>query len=135
MNAAVDTSERTRAAVEGFIALARVGRREEALAFLAPDVVVRQSPALPFGGEYRGHAGYRRLGERFAELFAERSGGAGTRLLVEGDTAVAIGEVQGRLHGGGERFRVQVLERYVVHAGLIVEITPFYFDPGFATSA
>lgn len=123
----------TREVVERFIALAKVGRRDEAMAFMSPQVVVRQSPALPFGGEYHGHDGYADLGRRFAEIFAERAGGPGAvRLLVGGDTAIAMGQVVGRLHGQTETVIADVLEKYVVRDGLIVEIVPFYFDQRFA---
>lgn len=106
-----------------------MGGDAEAVARLAhPEFVVQQAAGLPYGGTYRGlEAFYAMLG-RMQEVWRELKI---TPLGTIGDPA---GEefalhmlVEGRAHDGAP-MSSEVLERWIVRDGKVVEIWPFYRD-------
>src|SRR5689334_21665957 len=122
--------EDAQATVERFIEAATSADPTAAEQLVAEDVVVREPPGLPYGGEYVGREGLRRLHERMAATWERKRGSPdGTRTyFVHGDQVVVAGKVAGRVRGAAHDVEIQVLERYTVNDGMIVEIVPFYFD-------
>jgi len=98
------------------------GRRDLPALFrlLSPDVEIRQSTELPWGGEYRGHAGAR---EFLARLMAHlTSTVAIDRLIDSGDRISAIGWTSGRVNASGAGFRVPIVHVWKVEAGLVTRV-------------
>ena len=94
---------------------------------LAPNVVLHQSPDLPFGGDYVGHEGYERwavmMGSTFDKLeVAERE------FFEHGDKVIVVCRfiTQSRINGSVQDLpMVQVV---TVQNGKIVDFRPFYWN-------
>ncbi len=116
------------AAVRVVEALYQAFRRRDMTAILglfAEDVELEQSPALPWGGSYRGHDGARRF---FGQL-GSRLNSALTfeRLIDSGDHVAAVGWTEGTVNATGARYRVPVVHLWRVRDGKIAR-AEFYID-------
>lgn len=100
----------------------------EALApFFAPDVVLHQAEALPYGGTWRGHAGM----ERF--FIAMSAAWESFEMLEQefhpaGDVVVVRTEVRVRARATGRTLEFPILQTVRVAEGRITEVWPFYWD-------
>ena len=96
-------------------------------ATLDPDVVLHQSPDLPWGGEFHGHAGYedwaRQMSRAFDQLAVED-----TLLFTEGDTVVITCRLATRSRASGETLDLPMTQVVRVSNGRIVEFRPFYWN-------
>jgi ketosteroid isomerase-like protein len=95
--------------------------------FFAPDVVLHQADALPYGGTWRGHAGMERFfvamssaWESFEMLEQE--------FLPAGDVVVVRTQVRATGRATGRRLEFPILQTVRVAEGRIAEIWPFYWD-------
>lgn len=89
---------------------------------LAPDIEIVQSPELPWGGRYRGHAGAR-------EFFARLGAALDSTLVIDrfvdaGDEVVAVGRTQGRTRAGERRYDVPIAHVWTVQDGLLTRALP-----------
>ncbi|MGO4748412.1 nuclear transport factor 2 family protein [Streptomyces sp. 2MCAF27] len=95
--------------------------------FFAPDVVLHQADALPYGGTWRGHAGL----ERF---FVEMSRTWDVFDMVEqeflgtGETAVVFTRVRARARASGRELAFPILQTVAFKDMRIAEVHPFYWD-------
>lgn len=106
---------------------AAFGRRDTATIFslFSPDIEIRQSEALPWGGLYRGHAGAQQF---FAKLTSQiNSTVAIDRFIDAGDHVVVVGWTQGAVNGTGATFRVPIAHVWKVRDGL-AEQAQFFID-------
>ena len=96
-------------------------------ATLDPDVVLHQSPDLPWGGEFHGHAGYedwaRQMSRSFDRLAVEE-----TRFFTDGDTAVIICRLVTRARQSGETLDLPMIQLVRVRDDRIVEFRPYYWN-------
>ena len=96
-------------------------------ATLDPDVVLHQSPDLPWGGEFHGHAGYedwaRQMSQAFDQLAVED-----TRLFTEGDTVVITCRLVTRSRVSGKTLDLPMAQVVRVRDDHIVEFRPFYWN-------
>ena len=101
-------------------------------ATLAPDVVLHQSPDLPWGGDFHGHAGYedwaRQMSAAFDQLevrdrrfFAE----GGT---IRGDIVIITCRLVTRSRASGETLDLPMAQVVRVRDARIVEFRPFYWN-------
>ena len=114
--------------VEAFYAAALPGDWDAVAPLLHPDFAVTESVALPFAGTYRGLDGLRQLGgaiyahcSRFEVTpmaYATGPGRVVVQLRVVGETRVSQ-----------RPFSSEILELFLLDAGQIREIRPFYWDP------
>jgi ketosteroid isomerase-like protein len=95
--------------------------------FFAPDVVLHQAEALPYGGTWRGHAGMERFfvamsaaWESFAMLEQE--------FHPAGDVVVVRTQVRATARATGRALEFPILQTVCVSDGRIVEVWPFYWD-------
>ena len=95
--------------------------------FFAPDVVLHQADALPYGGTWRGHAGLERFfvamstaWESFEMLEQE--------LHPAGDVVVVRTEVRATARATGRKLEFPILQTVRVAEGRITEVWPFYWD-------
>ncbi len=100
-------------------------------ATLDPEVVLSQTPDLPWGGEFHGHAGYedwaRQMSDAFDQLEVKD-----LQLFASGDTAVAACRLVTRSRANGAVLDAPMAQVVTVKGDLIVEFRPFYWNvPGY----
>ena len=101
------------------------GGLEEAIALLDPEIIVREPPGLPYGGEYRGREGFRELASHLAE-FAPKP--LGVEYFDAGD--VVIARMSARFSGrSGRSADVEIADVFRVRDGLITLTEVFIDDP------
>ena len=104
-------------------------------ATLNSDVVLHQSPDLPWGGEFRGHAGYEDWAKRMSAAF-DRLEVADARSFVDGDTVVTICRLITRSRQTGETLDLPMSQTVRVRDDRIVEFRPFYWNvPAYCEAA
>jgi ketosteroid isomerase-like protein len=95
--------------------------------YFAPDVVLHQADALPYGGIWRGHDGMEqfflamsRTWEAFEMVEQE--------FLSMSETAVVLTHVHARSRATGQELDFPILQTIRVVDGRIAEVRPFYWD-------
>jgi ketosteroid isomerase-like protein len=95
--------------------------------YFAPDVVLHQADALPYGGIWRGHDGMEqfflamsRTWEAFEMVEQE--------FLSMSETAVVLTHVHARSRATGQELDFPILQTIHVVDGRITEVRPFYWD-------
>jgi len=100
------------------------------LSTLSPNLQVHQSPDLPWGGEYVGHAGFAAWGAIMTSYFSSLEV-LEPRVFerAEGDEVMVFSTLRLKTKGGEvwERNMTQLI-RVDREEGVIVEITPFQWD-------
>ncbi|MFF0726083.1 nuclear transport factor 2 family protein [Streptomyces sp. NPDC004134] len=95
--------------------------------FFAPDVVLHQADALPYGGTWRGHDGMTRfflaMGRAWAAFDMVEQ-----EFLATGETAVVLTQVRARARATGRELAFPILQTLTVKRGQISEVRPFYWD-------
>ncbi len=96
-------------------------------ATLAPDVVLHQSPDLPWGGDFHGHAGYedwaRQMSAAFDQLEVKER-----RFFVEGDTVIITCRLVTRSRVTSEMLDLPMAQVVRTSGDRIVEFRPFYWN-------
>ncbi|NUK03965.1 nuclear transport factor 2 family protein [Streptomyces lunaelactis] len=95
--------------------------------FFAPDVVLHQADALPYGGTWRGHAGMARFFLAMSQVW-ESFDLLEQEFLATGETAVVLSRVRARARASGLELTFPILQAITVKDGQIVEVRPFYWD-------
>jgi ketosteroid isomerase-like protein len=95
--------------------------------FFAPDVVLHQAEALPYGGTWRGHAGMERF---FVAMSAawESFEMLGQEFHPAGDVVTVRTEVRATARATGRKLEFPILQTVRVAEGRITEVWPFYWD-------
>lgn len=93
---------------------------EAVLRLYAADVEVTQSPELPWGGRFVGHAGVR-------EFFARLTGLVDSAVTLErfidaGEHVVALGRTRGVIRASGAAFDVPLAHVYTLRDGVVVQV-------------
>lgn len=96
-------------------------------ATLDPDVVLHQSPDLPWGGEFHGHAGYEDWARQMSRAF-DRLDVEDTRFFTDGDTVIITCRLLTRSRASGETLDLPMAQVVRVHGERIVEFRPFYWN-------
>ncbi|TVL91016.1 nuclear transport factor 2 family protein [Streptomyces sp. SAJ15] len=95
--------------------------------FFAPDVVLHQADALPYGGTWRGHQGMARFFLAMGEAW-ESFDMVEQEFLATGETAVVLTQVRARARATGRELSFPILQTITVKDGRITEVRPFYWD-------
>ena len=104
-------------------------------ATLDPEVVLHQSPDLPYGGEFIGHAGYRRWADAMRAIF-DKVDAQKPQFYEQGDTVVVQCELLTRNRHTGEEMALPMVQVVRVRNGRIVEFRPFYWNvPAYVDAA
>jgi ketosteroid isomerase-like protein len=92
---------------------------EALLALSAPDIVITQDPALPWGGRHVGHEGV----TNFALALVGASDSAVTSdSIFEADgQVIQCGRTRGTVRASGKRFDVPEVHVWTLRDGLVVE--------------
>ncbi|GAA4543958.1 nuclear transport factor 2 family protein [Amycolatopsis samaneae] len=95
--------------------------------FFSPDVVLRQAESLPYGGDWRGHAGLERF---FLAMSAtwESFDMVEQSFLSRDNPLVVLTRVRARARGTGRELDFPILQTITVEDGRIAEVCPFYWD-------
>ncbi|WP_218004193.1 nuclear transport factor 2 family protein [Nocardia araoensis] len=100
---------------------------EEMARHLAPDVVMHQASSLPYGGEWRGHDGFRRflaaMGENWDGLWFDEQ-----HFLRDEARVVVYSRGRLRARRTGRVLETSLLQWISFRDGLITEFRPYYHD-------
>jgi uncharacterized protein len=95
--------------------------------FFAPDVVLHQAEALPYGGIWRGHDGLELFFCAMSQAWEEFEM-VEQEFLSTNATAVVLTQVHARARATGRELDFPILQSIRVVDGRIAEIRPFYWD-------
>jgi len=95
--------------------------------FFAPDVVLHQAEALPYGGTWRGHQGMERFMIAMSEAWESFEMVEQTFLAVE-NPLVVLTHVHARARATGQPLDFPILQTVMVKDGHITDVRPFYWD-------
>ena len=96
-------------------------------ATLDPECVVYQPASLPYGGEWRGHAGFESWMRAFAEVWSSLEV-RGSQTFSLGDVLVSRSHVYAKARRNGREADWALLQFFRVRESLIFELRPFYWD-------
>jgi ketosteroid isomerase-like protein len=90
---------------------------------MSPEVEIRQSEELPWGGQYKGHVGL----QQFAKKLLDH---VDSRVIIEqyidaGDSVVAIGRTVGKARSNQVEFDVPVVHVWKLNEGRVVRFEPY----------
>ena len=94
---------------------------------LDPEVVLHQTPDLPWGGDYHGHAGYEAWARKMSEAF-DQLAVKDTQMLTAGDTLVILCRLVTRSRRSGQTLDLPMAQVVRVKGGRIIEFRPFYWN-------
>jgi len=97
------------------------------LACFAEDVVVREAASLPYGGDWRGHAGVLALMDRLAEVYGSATF-ADRKVFADGDDVFVLLQSTVRFRDSGREFQNTVLQHITFRDGRIASMSPFHWD-------
>ena len=100
---------------------------EEFAATLAPDVVLHQSPDLPWGGEYVGPKRYEEWAKAMKAVF-DQVDMREPQFFEQGDTVVIVGRLVTRVRATGETMEQPMAQVVTVKDGQITDFRPFYWN-------
>ena len=111
------------------------GSFAEFAATLANDVVLHQSPDLPWGGEYVGPKRYEEWARAMSAVF-DRVDMQNPRFFEQGDTVVIVGTLATRIRATGETMELPMTQVVTVKDGKITDLRPFYWNvPAYVAAA
>ena len=96
-------------------------------ATLDPEVVLHQSPDLPWGGEFHGHKGYEAWARQMSRAF-DRLEVNDTRFFTDGDMVVITCRLVTRSRATGETLDLRMAQTVRTRGGRSVEFRPFYWN-------
>lgn len=96
-------------------------------ALLDPDIEVRQTRQLPWGGEYRGYDQVRGLFTKVAELTETTP--TPEEYVESGETIVAIGRLSGRAKLTGKAIDVRVVHAWTLRDGRVIRYDAYMDAP------
>lgn len=96
-------------------------------ATLDPNVVLHQSPDLPWGGEFRGHDGYAEWARQMSDAF-DQLAVRDEQLFASGDTVVSVCRLVTRSRANGRVIDAPMAQVVKMGDGRITEFRPFYWN-------
>lgn len=96
---------------------------------LAADIQIHQSPDMPYGGEYEGHAGFMKWSEAMATCF-DKMEVLDPQILDNGKDVVVTSTLRIRVRKSGEELLEPLIQTIKVDREnmVIKEIRPFYWN-------
>jgi uncharacterized protein len=95
--------------------------------FFAPDVVLHQAEALPYGGTWRGHDGMERFFLAMSDTWAAFDL-VDQKFLATDGPAVVLTQVHARARATGLELDFPILQIVEATNGRITDLRPFYWD-------
>ena len=104
-------------------------------ATLTTDVVLHQSPDLPFGGEYIGQERYRVWADAMSAIF-DRVDAQNPEFFEQGETVVIVCTLVTRIRATGRELKLPMVQVVTVRSGKITDFRPFYWNvPAYVAAA
>ncbi len=100
---------------------------DQMAATLHPDVVLHQTPDLPWGGEYVGHDGFRDWSVQMSGHF-DIVDVQNAVLLTQDNQVVILCDLVTRTRATGETLMLPMAQVVTVRDGQITEFRPFYWN-------
>ena len=94
---------------------------------LDPECVLYQPSSLPYGGEWKGHAGWEAWMKAFAHQWTSMEM-KNSELYPSGDVVVGKSHVHAVARGTGKHVDWPLLQFFKMRNGRILELSPFYWD-------
>lgn len=120
-------SDTNKDVVLNFLAASVRGDKEAMIALLHTDVRVIEANSLPYGGINEGPQAFIDLIQRVFKTWDNTSVKV-DQMLCEGDTVVSLAHMTGQGKHGGRKFKMPIVEVWLIDSGKIKEVRPFYFD-------
>jgi len=96
-------------------------------ATLDPDCVIYQPNSLPYGGEWRGHAGFEAWMKAFAEQWSYLEV-KDAEFFSVGDVVFSKSHVYATARSTGAHIDWPLLQYFRIRKNRILELRPFYWD-------
>jgi len=96
-------------------------------ATLDPECVIFQPASLPYGGEWRGHAGFETWMKAFVQQWSSMEV-QNTELFPHGDVIISKSHVYARSRVSGQIIDWPLLQFFKLRDFKILELWPFYWD-------
>ena len=96
-------------------------------ATLDPECVIYQPASLPYGGEWRGHAGFEAWMKAFAQQWSALEV-KDSELFPHGDVVVSRSHVYAKARATGRDVDWPLLQFFRMRNARILELRPFYWD-------
>ena len=125
MNAASEMTEMSRQIVQSIYDAMASGDVKTVLELIDEDIVCYESPNLPYGRAYRGHAELQALFEPVTKYLAIEQLKI-DHLIADGERVVAVVRLPVRSSG----IEAIVAEHHLLRNGKVVEQRIFFFEPG-----
>ena len=103
------------------------GSFEELRATLADDVVLHQSPDLPWGGEYIGPARYEEWARAMSAVF-DQVDMREPEFFEQDDQVVVVGRLVTRVRASGDTMELPMAQIVTIKNGEITDFRPFYWN-------
>ncbi|KAF7560756.1 hypothetical protein G7046_g3384 [Stylonectria norvegica] len=100
---------------------------DEFASTLSPDVVLHQTPDLPWGGEYRGVERYADWAAKMSDCFTSVDV-QDAKFLENGDQVVVLCTLVTKARRNGETLRHPMVQVITVKDGKITDFRPFYWN-------
>jgi uncharacterized protein len=94
---------------------------------LHPDVVLHQSPDLPYGGEWKGHEGFKKWSIAMSEAY-EYLDVRDPQFFENEDTVVILCRLITRSRATGTELEYPMAQVMKIRGGKLVECRPFYWN-------
>ena len=108
---------------------------EKFAATMADDVVLHQSPDLPWGGEYVGPKRYEEWAKAMNTVF-DQVDMREPQFFEQGDKVVVVGHLVTRIRATGETMDLPMTQVVAVRNGKITDFRPYYWNvPAYAAAA
>jgi uncharacterized protein len=127
MTGETSAEDRTRSVIEQFYDHSLRADLEGLAKVLHSDVVVHEPASLPYGGAHVGRDEVLQLMAQLHSLIDLDAVVVGD-VLVNSERAAAFLELPFDVGDSATNQKVSVVETFVIRDGLIVEITPYYYD-------
>ena len=115
--------------------LASNGRDFSAIAaVLDPECVIYQPASLPYGGEWRRHAGFETWMRAFAQIWSALEV-KDPETFSSGDFVFSNSHVSATVRATGQELDWPLLQVFKMRRGKILELLPFYWDTAKIVSA
>jgi ketosteroid isomerase-like protein len=106
--------------------------RAGVIAAYGSDIVIHEAGSLPYGGDYRGHEGALRHGQRFCAAWdrfqPHDARGLEPRIIADGDDIVVLWRHTAENIETVERIDLPAVSVYRMRDGKIVDSRMFHFD-------
>ena len=102
---------------------------------LDPEVILHQSPDLPFGGEYVGHKRYQDWANAMSAIFDDVDAKE-PEFFEKADTVIVVCTLVTRIRATGQSLELPMVQVVKVKRGKITEFRPFYWNvPAYSAAA